>query len=145
MKKFTFPLEDVMKYREYLQNEAELALGKAMAVEHDIQMSLDEVASQYAALAENMRGSTDFNDIARANDFYVLLDQQKDYLLEKMAEAKLVSEQRRKEMQDAMQKTEGLHKLRERQFDEYKDAEMNEANDIADDVTNARAAREEFD
>ncbi len=141
MKKFTFPLEDVMKYREYLQNEAELALGKAMAVEHDIQMRLDEVASQYAALAENMRGSTDFNDIARANDFYVLLDQQKDYLLEKMAEAKLVSEQRRKEMQDAMQKTEGLHKLRDRQFDEYKDAEMNEANDIADDVTNARAAR----
>ena len=141
MKKFAFPLEAVMKYREYLQNEAELALGKAMAVEHDIQMRLDEVASQYAALAENMRGSTDFNDIARANDFYVLLDQQKDYLLEKMAEAKLVSEQRRKEMQDAMQKTEGLRKLRERQFDEYKDAEMNEANDIADDVTNARAAR----
>ena len=141
MKKFTFPLEDVMKYREYLQNEAELALGKAMAVEHDIQMCLDEVASQYAALAENMRGSTDFNDIVRANDFYVLLDQQKDYLLEKMAEAKLVSEQRRKEMQDAMQKTESLRKLRERQFDEYKDAEMNEANDIADDVTNARAAR----
>ena len=141
MKKFTFALEDVMKYREYLQNEAELALGKAMAVEHDIQMRLDEVAFQYAALAEKMRGSTDFNDIARANNFYVLLDQQKDYLLKKMAEAKLVSEQRRKEMQEAMQKTEGLHKLRERQFDEYKDAEMNEANDIADDVTNARAAR----
>ena len=141
MKKFTFAFEDVMKYREYLQNEAELALGKAMAVEHDIQMRLDEVAFQYAALAEKMRGSTDFNDIARANDFYVLLDQQKDYLLKKMAEAKLVSEQRRKEMQEAMQKTEGLHKLRERQFDEYKDAEMNEANDIADDVTNARAAR----
>ncbi len=141
MKKFTFALEDVMKYREYLQNEAELALGKAMAVEHDIQMRLDEVAFQYAALSEKMRGSTDFNDIARANDFYVFLDQQKDYLLKKMAEAKLVSEQRRKEMQEAMQKTEGLHKLRERQFDEYKDAEMNEANDIADDVTNARAAR----
>ena len=142
MKKFTFPLEDVMKYREYLQNEAELALGKAMAVEHDIQMKLDEVAFQYASLTETMRGSTDFNDIARANDFYAFLDQQKTYLLEKMAEAKLVSEQRRKEMQDAMQKTEGLHKLRDRQFDEYKDAEMNEANDVADDVTNARSARE---
>ena len=141
MKKFTFPLEDVMKYREYLQNEAELALGKAMAVEHGIQMKLDEVASQYASLAETMRGSTDFNGIARANDFYAFLDQQKDYLLEKMAEAKLVSEQKRKAMQEAMQKTEGLHKLRERQFDEYKDAEMSEANDIADDVTNARAAR----
>jgi len=142
MKKFTFPLEDVMKYREYLQNQAELALGKAMAVEHGIQMKLDEVASQYASLAETMRGSTDFNGIARANDFYAFLDQQKDYLLEKMAEAKLVSEQKRKAMQEAMQKTEGLHKLRERQFDEYKDAEMSEANDIADDMTNARAARE---
>ena len=142
MKKFTFPLEDVMKYREYLQNQAELALGKAMAVEHGIQMKLDEVASQYASLAETMRGSTDFNGIARANDFYAFLDQQKTYLLEKLAEAKLVSEQRRKEMQEAMQKTEGLHKLRERQFDEDKDAEMSEANDIADDMTNARAARE---
>ena len=142
MKKFTFPLEDVMKYREYLQNEAELALGKAMAVEHGIQMHLDEVASQYTALAAKMRGSTDFNDIARANDFYAFLDQQKTYLLEKLAEAKLVSEQRRKEMQEAMQKTEGLRKLRDRQFKAYKDAEMNEANDIADDVTNARAARE---
>ena len=142
MKKFTFPLEDVMKYREYLQNEAELALGKAMAVEHDIQMHLDEVASQYTALAAKMRGSTDFNDIARANDFYAFLDQQKTYLLEKMAEAKLVSEQKRKEMQEAMQKTEGLRKLRDRQFDEYRDAEMNEANDVADDVTNARSARE---
>ena len=141
MKKFTFPLEDVMKYREYLQNEAELALGKAMAVEHDIQMRIDEVAFQYASLTEKMRGSTDFNDIARANDFYVLLDQQKAYLLEKMAEAKLVSEQRRKEMQEAMQKTESLRRLRDRQFDEYKDAEMNEANDIADDMTNARVAR----
>ena len=141
MKKFAFPLEDVMKYREYLQNEAELALGKAMAVEHDIQMHLDEVASQYTALAAKMRGSTDFNDIARANDFYAFLDQQKTYLLEKMAEAKLVSEQKRKEMQEAMQKTESLRKLRDRQFDEYKDAEMNEANDIADDMTNARAAR----
>ena len=141
MKKFTFPLEDVMKYREYLQNEAELALGKAMAVEHDIQMKLDEVAFQYASLTEKMRGSTDFNDIARANDFYVLLDQQKAYLLEKLAEAKLVSEQKRKEMQEAMQKTEGLHKLRDRQFEAYKDEEQREANDVSDDVMNARVAR----
>ena len=141
MKKFAFPLEAVMKYREYLQSQAELALGKAMAVEHGIQIKLDEVASQYAALAETMRGSTDFNDIARANDFYVLLDQQKAYLLEKMAEAKLVSEQRRKEMQEAMQKTEGLHKLRDRQFEAYKDEEQREANDVSDDVMNARVAR----
>ena len=141
MKKFAFPLEDVMKYREYLQNEAELALGKAMAVEHDIQMRIDEVAFQYASLTETMRGSTDFNDIARANDFYVLLDQQKAYLLEKLAEAKLVSEQKRKEMQEAMQKTEGLHKLRDRQFEAYKDEEQREANDVSDDVTNARVAR----
>jgi len=141
MKKFAFPLEDVMKYREYVQNEAELALGKAMAAEHAIEMRIDEVASQYAALAGTMRGSTDFNDITRANDFYVFLDQQKEYLLEQLAEAKLVSEQKRKAMQEAMQKTEGLHRLRDRQFEAYKDEAQNEANDIADDVTNARAAR----
>ena len=55
MKKFVFPLEAVMKYREYLQSQAELALGKAMAVEHDIQMRIDEVAFQYASLTETSR------------------------------------------------------------------------------------------
>ncbi|MBP3710074.1 MAG: flagellar export protein FliJ [Treponema sp.] len=141
MKKFAFPLEQVMKYREYVQSQAELDLGRAMAKEHEIQAQLDEVAAQHVSMTNYMRGVTDFKEITRAHDFFSLLDQQKEYLLNKMAKAKLVSEQKRKVLQEAMQKTESLHKLRERKFNEYKEAENNEAFDIADDMTNARASR----
>ncbi|MBQ9494675.1 MAG: flagellar export protein FliJ [Treponema sp.] len=141
MKKFAFPLEQVMKYREHVQSQAELDLGRAMAKEREIQVQLDEVAAQHVSMTNYMRGVTDFKEITSAHNFFSLLDQQKEYLLGEMAKAKLVSEQKRKVLQEAMQKTESLHKLRERKFDEYKEAENHEAFDIADDMTNARAGR----
>ena len=73
MKKFAFPLEDVMKYREYLQNEAELALGKAMAVEHNIEMRIDEVASQYTGLFINSGISRIIDAFASRSSFFIPL------------------------------------------------------------------------
>ncbi len=141
MKKFVFRLEDVMKYREFLQSQAEIELGKAMAVEHEIQAKLDEIAAQSIAVKTQMKGSTDFNEINTAHNFNILLDQQKEYLLKQMAEAKIVSEQKRKVLQESMQKTEALHKLRERQLSEYHDAENKEEENTADDITTSHFHR----
>jgi len=127
-----------MKYREFLRNEAETELGKALAAEHAIQTKLDEVGRQSVFVKSRMKGSTDFNAINAAHNFYILLDQQKEYLLKQMAEAKIVSEQKRKALQDAMQKTEALHKLRERQLDEYHEEENREEENAADDIATFR-------
>jgi flagellar export protein FliJ len=141
MKKFVFQLQDVMKYREFLQSQAEIELGKAVAAEHKIQAQLDEVAAQSVSVKSQIKGSTDFNAINAAHNFYILLDQQKEYLLKQMAEAKIVSEQKRRILQAAMQKTEALHKLRERQLAEYHDAENKEEEDISDDITTSHFRR----
>lgn len=138
MKKFSFQLEDVMKYREFLQTQAETELGKALAAEHAIQTKLDDIGRQSVFVKNRMKGSTDFNAISAAHNFYILLDQQKEYLLQQMAEAKLVSEQKRKVLQDAMQKTEALHKLRERQLAEYHEEENKEEENAADDISTFR-------
>ncbi|MCK9169040.1 MAG: flagellar export protein FliJ [Treponema sp.] len=135
MKRFVFQLEDVMKYREFFQSQAEIELGKAVAAEHEIQTKLDEVAAQNIAVRTSVKGSVDFREINSAHNFAILLDQQKEYLLKQIAEAKIVSEQKRKILQDSMQKTEALHKLRERKLAEYHEAENKEEEDTADDIT----------
>lgn len=96
MKKFVFELEDVMKYREFVQSQAEIELGKAMAAEHEIQVKLDALAMQAVSVKNSMKGSTDFEAIRSANSFYTFLDTQKEFLLKKMAEAKIVSEEKGK-------------------------------------------------
>jgi flagellar export protein FliJ len=135
MKKFVFQLEDAMKYREFLQSQAEIELGKAMAVEHQIQTKLDGIAAQNIAVRTCIKGSTDFNEINTAHNFTILLDQQKEYLLKQMAEAKIVSEKKRKILQESMQKTEAIHKLRERELSDYHDAENKEEENTVDDIT----------
>jgi flagellar export protein FliJ len=141
MRKFVFKLENVMKYREFLQSQAEIELGKAMADEHEIQTKLDKVAAQSISAKARIKGSTDFNEINAVHNFNILLDQQKEYLLKQMAEAKIVSEQKRKVLQESMQKTEALHKLRERQLAEYHNAESKEEEDTADDITTFHSRR----
>lgn len=138
MKKFSFPLEDVLKYRSFMQNQAEIELGKARAVEQEIQRKLDQIALQRITLEHQMKGSTNFASIADANNFYAMLDLQKEKLFKDMAEAKIISEQKRKILQDAMQKTDALQRLRDRQLDEWKQAENAEEEDVTDDIVTSR-------
>jgi flagellar export protein FliJ len=141
VKKFSFPLESVLKYRRILQDQAEIELGRAMAAEHQIQVKLDGIALQYAGVKKQTAGSKDFTAISTANQFYALLDMQKELLFKQMAEAKVVSEQKRKLLQDAMQKTQSLEKMRSRLSDEWKQAAAAEDEDSADDVNNGRRFR----
>src|SRR5574344_1065368 len=138
MKKFVFELEDVMKYREFVQSQAEIELGKAMAAEHEIQVKLDALAMQAVSVKNSMKGSTEFEAIRSANSFYTFLDTQKEFLLKKMAEAKIVSEEKRKILQEAVKKTEALHKLRERKLEEYHEAENLDEENITDDMVTAK-------
>ena len=46
MKKFKFELEDILKFRKFEQHQAEVELGKALAVEQEIQSNLDNLAQQ---------------------------------------------------------------------------------------------------
>lgn len=141
MKKFSFPLESVLKYRKHIQKQAELDLGKALAAEKKIENQLQELASQKVSMNAQVRGLTDFNEITKANRFYEFLEQQKNYLLAELTKAKLVSEKKRTVLREAMKKTNSLQKLRDKLFADYKNESLTEDFNIADDMTNARSAR----
>lgn len=122
MKKFKFELAQVLEFRNFEKQQAEGELAKAIAVETQIKDQLQIIAAQYNDLKNRMKGSLNFDDVLAQNNYTKLLDYQKEELLKQLAEAKLVTEEKRKVLQKCMKKTTALEKMKEIQFEEYKTA-----------------------
>ena len=120
MAKFVFELQEILDFRNFEREQAEIELGKALAVENEINQNLTQIAQQYASVKKNSRGITDFNVIIVQNNHIKLLEYQKEELLKQLAEAKLVTEEKRKILQECMKKTTSLEKLKEQQLQEFK-------------------------
>ena len=127
MKKFKFELEDILKFRKFEQHQAEVELGKAVAEEQEIQSKLD-----------NVRGSKDFTDITTVLRFNEFIRTQTEFLMNKMAEAKLITEQKRNVLKEIIKKTDALERLKEHQFEEYKNLVNLEEENIVDDIVTSR-------
>lgn len=124
-----------MSLRKYEQEQAQIELGKAVSVETKIQSDLDTLAEQYATVKKLGEGEHDFAKIAEAQQFYSFVKYQQEQLFAQMAQAKLVTEEKRAAFNAAMQKTESLKKLRERKLEEHKAAQKKEEAKFLDDIS----------
>ena len=120
MAKFVFELQEILDFRNFEQEQAQIELGKALAVENGINQNLNSIAQQYTVLKQSMKGVTDFNLVLAQNNHIKLLEYQKEELLKRLAEAKLVTEEKRRILQECMKKTTALEKLKDNQYEEYK-------------------------
>lgn len=120
MAKFVFELQEVLDFRNFEQEQAQIELGKALAVENQINQNLAQIAQQYAMLKQDMKGERDFNMVIIQNNHIKLLEYQKEELLKQLAEAKLVTEEKRKILQECMKKTTSLEKLKDQQLQDFK-------------------------
>ena len=136
MKKFTFELQKVLEFRDFEKQQAEGELAKALAVETEINENLKIIAQQYAATKSQMKGSLDFQDLMAQSQYNNLLEYQKEELLKKLAEAKVVSEQKREVLRECMKKTTALEKLKEKQLADWKQAVDYEEAELLDEVKN---------
>ncbi len=134
MKKFKFELEQVLEFRNFEKEAAEGELAKALAVENEIQEKLNNIALQYLSLKKQMKGSLDFSDMLSQSQHSNLLEYQKEELLKQLAEAKLVTEQKRLVLQECMKKTTALEKLKEKQLEQYRAEENYEESEFMDDL-----------
>lgn len=121
MKKFKFELEKILEYRDFEKKQAEGELAKALAVETEINNNLKKIAEQFVSLDKYMKGSLDFSDMISMSRNKNLLNYQKEELLKQLAEAKLVSDQKREVLKECMKKTNALEKMREMQLAQYKE------------------------
>ena len=116
MKKFQFELEEILNIRKFEQQQAEIELGKALASENEIQSKLNALAMQQASVVRN----------------------QSECLLNELAKAKLISDEKRSILKEAMQKVDSLEKLKEQQLEEYKAALIHEEDNELDDIVTSR-------
>ena len=139
-KKFKFELQDILDFRNFEKEQAETELAKALAVETDINNKLQNIAQQFISVKKQIDSMTDFEEIAAGNTHKKFLDYQKEELLKQLAEAKLVSEEKRKVLAEIMKKTTALEKLKENEEAVYKEEEDRKENDFIDDLANVRAS-----
>lgn len=136
-KAFKFELQDVLDFRNFEKEEAQNELAKALAVETQINDNLQIIASQFISVKNQIDASSSFEDIAAGNTRKKFLEMQKEELLQQLAEAKLVSEQKRAVLAEAMKKTTALEKLKEKQLEGWKEESDKEENDFIDDLANS--------
>ena len=136
-KKFTFELQDILDFRNFEKEQAEAELAKALAVETDINNKLKNIASQFIALKKQMDSMSDFEEIAAGSTHKKFLEYQKNELLEQLAQAKLISDEKRKILAEIMKKTTALEKLREKEEASYNEAVDKEDSELIDDLANS--------
>ena len=120
MKHFVFSLQKVLDLRKFEQRQAEIELGKALAEEQKIQDALDDIAAKRIRITEDSNSIHDIYGMMHTQQFLSFLDIKQESFLEELSKAKLVSEQKRAVLTEAMQKAKVLEKLREKKFENYK-------------------------
>lgn len=138
MKKFNFEFEKVLEYRNFEKQQAENELSKALAVETQINENLKTIAEQYLHVKNTMKGNSDFNDVISQSQYNNLLDYQKEELLNQLAQAKIVSDEKRKVLLECIKKTTALEKLKDQKLSEYKEMAKSEEKKFLDDLATTR-------
>ena len=136
-KAFKFELQDVLEFRNFEKEQAQNELAKALAVETQINNQLKIIAENFISVRKQIDSYSDFEDIAAGNRRKVLLESQKEELLKQLAEAKLVSEEKRAVLAEAMKKTTALEKLKEKQLEGWKEESDKEEETFIDDLANS--------
>ena len=136
--KFKFELQDILDFRNFEKEQAEAELAKALAVETQINDNLQNIAAQFIQLKKATDSMSDFEDIAASAHHKTFLEYQKEELLQQLAQAQLVSQEKRGILAEIMKKTTALEKLKERDEAAYNEEETRKENDFIDDLANAR-------
>lgn len=138
MKQFNFSLQKVLDYREFEKKQAQTELGKAVAVETKIQNTLDMIAESRAKSVQETDRMKDLNSLYNAGLYFKLLNQRRDELLEELAKAKVVTNEKRRVMIEAMKKVKVLETLKDHRKEAWKHEQLKIEDDQIDDIVTSR-------
>ena len=131
MKKFSFELEKILEFRNFEKQEAEAELAKALSKENEIKQNLEMIANQMIVSNQSVDKSSSFDDVIAQSRYNNLLNYQKEESLKELAQANLVTEEKRSVLAECMKKTIALEKLKEKRKEEWNTAyDYEEAEEI---------------
>ncbi|MBO6220224.1 MAG: flagellar export protein FliJ [Treponema sp.] len=141
MKKFNFSLQKVLDFREFEKKQAEAELGKAVAEETKIQNTLDMIAKQHASSVLAADSMKDINDMLYVQNYFRLLDYQKEQALTALAQAQVITEEKRDVMRNAMKNCKVLENLRDSRKDAWKKENIKAEENTIDDIVTSKYSK----
>ncbi|WP_407426301.1 flagellar export protein FliJ [Treponema sp.] len=141
MKKFNFSLQKVLDFREFEKKQAEAELGKAVAEEAKIQDTLEMIARAHVSTVQSADSTHNVSELFAAQNYFRLLSQRKEESLNALAQAQIITEEKRGAMREAMKNCKVLENLRDKRKETWKKENIKtEENDIDDIVTSKYGA-----
>ena len=141
MKRFNFSLQKVLDFREFEKKQAEAELGKAVAEETKIQNTLDMIAKQHASSVVAADSMKDINDMLYVQNYFRLLDYQKEQALTALAQAQVITEEKRDVMRNAMKNCKVLENLRDSRKDAWKKENIKAEENTIDDIVTSKYSK----
>ena len=131
-------MQKVLDLREFERKQAEAELGRAIAEETKIKQTLEMIALKRADTIRAADQMTDLRDLYNVNHYFLLLDQQKEQLLQQLVQAQIVTEKKREIMREAMKKCKVLEQLKESRHTAWKKERLLEEENAIDDIVTSR-------
>ena len=138
MKRFNFSLQKVLDFREFEKKQAEAELGKAVAEETKIQNTLEMIAQAHASSVKLADSTKDLSGMLAAQNHFRLLSQQKEEALMSLAQAQVITEEKREIMREKMKNCKVLENLREKRRDVWKKENLKEEENAIDDIVTSK-------
>ncbi len=145
MKRFAFSMQKILDIREFTERQAQIELGRAVAEVNRINGELEAVAQEKHRMIHQKQQEMTLNDFVVRENYMKRLELTKERLLEELAAAQLVVDEKRAVFTEAMKQRKILSNLREKQYLQYKkDALKIEENAVDDMVTSRHGLKENF-
>lgn len=138
MKKFSFRLEKVLGLKDFKEQEAKIDLGRAISEMQIIQNQIEEIAKEKHKQNKARSNTKDIYVLQSIEHYINRLDLKKEELLESLAKAQIIVEEKRKVLQEAMKETKVLTKLKEKKREQHKKEELLETEKTLDDIGNRK-------
>ncbi|MDR2792905.1 MAG: flagellar export protein FliJ [Treponema sp.] len=135
MKQFSFDLENILDIRKYREQEAEIALGRAVGDLTRIERNIDAVANEKARVSlERFALGYGVAELLTFDRYVQRLDTAKEQLIKEAAQAELNVEAARAIYLEASRERDALDEVKSDEAAEYRKAVFNEEAKALDDI-----------
>ena len=138
MKRFSFSMQKILDIREFTERQAQIELGQAVAEVNRINEELEAVAQEKLRMLQINLKSASLNEFLVHENYMKRLELTKERLLQELAAAQLVVDEKREIFAEAMKQRKILSNLREKQFAQYKKEALVAEDNAVDDLVTSR-------
>lgn len=138
MKKFNFSLQNILNLREFEEKQSQIDLGKAISECTRLKNELEQVAQDYIKANNNRTSEKSIEELIIIDNYCNRLNLLKEELLEQIATAELIVQQKQEIYAEKLKNRKVLTKLKEKKYSQWKKECLHEEEIQIDDIVTSK-------